>query len=68
MKMNMTMHNTYARLLPIVSVIKVPPSKTPEAVTEYDVADHELPTFLFIEVIDISNSLTKQRKTNFLPK
>ena len=27
------------------------PSKTPEAVTEYDIEDHELPTFIFIEVI-----------------
>ena len=33
-----------------VNYIKVPPSKTPEAVSEYDIADHELPTFLFIEV------------------
>ena len=28
----------------------MPPSKTPEAVSEYDIEDHELPTFLFIEV------------------
>ena len=33
-----------------VSFRKVPPSKTPEAVSEYDIEDHELPTFLFIEV------------------
>ena len=33
-----------------VSFRKVPPSKNPEAVSEYEVEDHELPTFLFIEV------------------
>ena len=33
-----------------VSFRKVPPSKNPEAVSEYDIEDHELPTFLFIEV------------------
>ena len=29
---------------------QVPPSKAASLVSEYDVEDHELPTFLFIEV------------------
>ena len=33
-----------------VSYIKVVPSQTPEACVEYDIEDHELPTFVFIEV------------------
>ena len=33
-----------------VSYIKVVPSQTPEACVEYDIEDHELPTFIFLEV------------------
>ena len=33
-----------------VSYIKVVPSQTPEACVEYDIEDHELPTFVFLEV------------------
>ena len=33
-----------------VSYIKVIPSQTPEACVEYDIEDHELPTFIFLEV------------------
>lgn len=52
----MIMYFTQANLIELqkqlknVSFRKVPPSKNPEAVSEYDIEDHELPTFLFIEV------------------
>merc|ERR1719318_594976 len=38
-----------AKMLKRVSYIKVDPSKTPKARDEYDIADHELPTFIFLE-------------------
>ena len=37
--------------------MKVSPSKTPEAVAEYDIEDHELPTFIFIEVTSATRFL-----------
>ena len=37
-------------MLQQVSYIKVDPAKTPKASAEYDIADHELPTFIFLEV------------------
>ena len=39
-----------AKMLKQVSYIKVDPSKTPKACEEYDIAEHELPTFIFLEV------------------
>merc|ERR1739838_1075891 len=38
-----------SKMLKTVSYIKVPRSKTPNASAEYDIADHELPTFIFLE-------------------
>ena len=37
-------------MLKQVSYIKIDPGKAPKACAEYDIADHELPTFIFLEV------------------
>merc|ERR1712013_904975 len=39
-----------AKMLKQVSYIKIDPGKVPKACAEYDIADHELPTFIFLEV------------------
>jgi len=38
-----------AKMLKQVSYIKIDPGKAPKACAEYDIADHELPTFIFLE-------------------
>jgi len=38
-----------ARKISNVKYLSLDPSKVPEATKEYDIADHELPTFLFLE-------------------
>ena len=51
-----------------VSFIKVPPSGTPGACAEYDIEDHELPTFLFIEVTFYHSWLINMSNMSTIPQ